>query len=86
MRLPGIDLVLDGAVASMTDPGTLEHVAAGYGAGGWPAQVDGDAFMAPFSAPSAGPPPWQAYRFTFHRAESGACGIAAHFTRPDGRE
>jgi len=65
-RLPGIDLVLEGTAARVTDPGTLEQVAAGYRAGGWPAQVDGDAFTAPFSAPSAGPPPWQVYRFTFH--------------------
>jgi hypothetical protein len=28
-----------------------------------PAEVDGDALTAPFSAPSAGPPPWQLYRF-----------------------
>jgi hypothetical protein len=28
--------------------------------------VQGDAFTAPFSAPSAGPPPWHLYRFTFH--------------------
>ncbi len=66
VRLPGVDLVLDGAAARVTDPGTLEQVAAGYRAGGWPAEVDGDAFTAPFSAPSAGPPPWQVYRFTFH--------------------
>ena len=25
-------------------------------------------FTAPFSAPSAGPPPWHAYRFIFHTA------------------
>jgi hypothetical protein len=30
--------------------------------------VEGDAFTAPFSAPSAGPPPWQLYRFTFETA------------------
>ncbi|MGH3679575.1 MAG: hypothetical protein ACRDT2_04845 [Natronosporangium sp.] len=50
----------------MTDPETLEQVAAGYRAGGWQAQVEGDAVTAPFSAPSAGPPPWHVYRFTFH--------------------
>jgi Pyridoxamine 5'-phosphate oxidase len=66
VRLPGIDLVLDGTAARVTDPETLEQVAAGYRAGGWPAQVDGDAFTAPFNAPSAGPPPWHVYRFTFH--------------------
>ena len=65
-RLPGIDLVLDGSAARVTDPQTLEQVAAGYRAGGWPAQVDGDALTAPFNAPSAGPPPWHVYRFTFH--------------------
>jgi len=31
-------------------------------------QVEGDAFTAPYSAPSAGPPPWHLYRFTFHTA------------------
>ena len=65
VRLPGIDLVLEGKAAVVTDPGTLEQVAAGYRDGGWPAQVEGDALTAPFSAPSAGPPPWHVYRFTF---------------------
>jgi len=65
-RLPGIDLVLDGAAARVTDADTLEQVAAGYRDGGWPAVVDGDALTAPFNAPSAGPPPWHVYRFTFH--------------------
>ena len=40
VRLAGIDLVLDGTAARVTDPHTLEQVAAGYRAGGWPAQVD----------------------------------------------
>lgn len=52
VRLPGIDLILDGTAATVTVPGMLEQVAAGYHAGGWPARVDGDAF----SALSAGPP------------------------------
>jgi hypothetical protein len=63
-RVPGIDLVLEGEAARVTDAATLEAIAAIYRAGGWPAQVDGDAFTAPFSAPSAGPPPWHLYRFT----------------------
>jgi hypothetical protein len=65
-RLPGIDVVLDGIAVRITDPETLEQVASNYRAGGWPAEVDGDALTAPFSAPSAGPPPWHVYRFTFH--------------------
>lgn len=66
VRLPGIDLVLDGSAARVTDPETLDQVAAGYRTGGWPAEVAGDALTAPFNAPSAGPPPWHVYRFTFH--------------------
>ncbi len=52
----------------MTDSATLELIAALDRASGWPAQVDGDAITAPYSAPSAGPPPWYLYRFTFHSA------------------
>ena len=63
-----IDLVFEGEAARVTDRPTLEQVVAIYSGGGWPAQLDGDAFTAPFSAPSAGPPPWPLYRFTFHTA------------------
>src|SRR5918912_1417801 len=66
VRLPGIDLVLAGDAARVTEPGVLESVASGYRASGWPAQVVGDAFTAPFNAPSAGPPPWHVYRFNYH--------------------
>jgi hypothetical protein len=66
VRLPGIDLVLDGSAERVIDAETLERVAAGYRESGWPAQVEGDALTAPFSAPSAGPPPWHVHRFTFH--------------------
>jgi len=66
--LEGVDLVLEGEAIRVTDRPTLERVAALYREGGWPAEVAGDAFTAPYSAPSAGPPPWQLYRFTFHTA------------------
>ena len=68
VRLKSIDLVLEGEAARVTDRPTLEQVVAIYSGGGWPAQLDGDAFTAPFSAPSAGPPPWHLFRFTFHTA------------------
>jgi hypothetical protein len=68
VRLPGIDVVLEGTARRETDPAVLEDVAARYRAGGWPARVEGDALTAPFSAPSAGPPPWYLYRFTLHTA------------------
>jgi hypothetical protein len=66
VRLEGIDLVLEGAATRVGDPGALGRVAAMYRDVGWPAEVEGDAVTAPYSAPSAGPPPWHVYRFTFH--------------------
>jgi Pyridoxamine 5'-phosphate oxidase len=64
VRLAGIDLVLEGTAARVTDAPTLETIAARYREVGWPAEVEGDALTATFSAPSAGPPPWHLYRFT----------------------
>jgi hypothetical protein len=61
-------LVLEGSAERVTDADTLERLAAVYREGGWPAEVDGDAFTAPYSAPSAGPPPWHLYRVTVHTA------------------
>ena len=67
-RLDGIDLVLECEATRIVDRPTLEQVAGLYRESGWPAEVDGDAFTAPFSAPSAGPPPWHLYRFHIHTA------------------
>ena len=64
--LEGIDLVLEGEASRVTDQPTLEALAARFREGGWPAEVEGEAFTAPYSAPSAGPPAWDLYRFTFH--------------------
>lgn len=66
VRLEGIDVELEGEAKRITDKPTLEQLVQMYRESGWPAEVEGDAFTAPFSAPSAGPPPWQLYRFTFH--------------------
>ena len=68
VRLEGIDLVLEGEAHRVTDQPTLEQAAGRYRDGGWPAEVDGDAFTAPYSAPSAGPPPWHLYRFRIDAA------------------
>lgn len=67
-RLEGIDLVLEGDATQVADQATLEAAASRYRESGWPAEVAGDALTAPYSAPSAGPPPWYLYRFTFHTA------------------
>ena len=64
--LPGIDLVVEGEARRIVDAPTLEALAAVYREGGWPVEVDGDAFTAPYSAPSAGPPPWHLFRVTAH--------------------
>lgn len=76
--LSGIDLVLEGTAAVVTDPKRLEHIAATARAAGWPAEVTGDALTAPFSAPSAGPPPWHLYFVTLESA----VGVATE--PPDG--
>ena len=70
VALPGIDLVFECDADRVTDAPTLETLAAIYRRLGWPAQVQGDAFTAPFTAPSGGPPPWYVYRLSY-RAVSG---------------
>jgi hypothetical protein len=64
--LRGIDLVFESQAARVTDTPTLEPLASLYREHGWPAEVEGDAFTAPYSAPSAGPPPWYVYRVRVH--------------------
>ena len=62
LRVTGMDLVCDATATRETDPATLEAVARKYRDGGWPAEVVGDALTAPYSAQSAGPPPWHVFR------------------------
>lgn len=69
------DIVLHGTVRRVMDASELQAAAEAYAAQGWPASVAGDALTAEFSAPSAGPPPWNLYRlqpstvFAFGTAE-----------------
>jgi hypothetical protein len=62
--LPDLDLVVEGAATKVTDEPTLQRLAELYDAQGWPATVKDGALTAPYSAPSAGPPPWDLYEFT----------------------
>jgi general stress protein 26 len=64
VKLPDLDLVVEGAAKKVTDGPTLQRLAERYDAQGWPATVEGEALTAPFSAPSAGPAPWDLYEFT----------------------
>lgn len=58
------DLVVEGDAELVTDPATVARIAKVFADDGWPCRVDesGEALTAPFSAPSAGPPPWHVYR------------------------
>lgn len=60
------DLVVEGEAELVTDPATVRRLAEVWAAGGWPCEVDdsGTRLTAPFSAPSAGGPPWAVYRIT----------------------
>lgn len=64
------DLVVEGTVEHVTDPAVVAARAAEWASGGWPCEVDdsGTALTAPFSAPSAGRPPWAVYRIAATRA------------------
>lgn len=61
ISLPGIDLVIEGEAQRVTDDETLHRLAKRYAEGGWPARVEDGAFTYDYSAPSAGPPPWNLY-------------------------
>jgi Pyridoxamine 5'-phosphate oxidase len=62
---PTLDLVVEGEAVKVTDAPTLRHVRDAYASKyGWPLTIQGGTFFAPYGAPSAGPPPYDAYRFT----------------------
>jgi hypothetical protein len=66
VALKGIDLVFEGTTRRVTDQATLEKLAKFYREeAGWPAEVEGEGFTAPFTAPSAGPPPWNLYELKY---------------------
>jgi len=65
VALTGMDLVLRGEVSKVEDVDLLTTVVKEFRDGGWPAEVKDGRIVAPYSAPSAGPPPWDLYRFMF---------------------
>jgi hypothetical protein len=57
-----LDLVVEGRAERVTDPRRLERVAAAYQAKyDWPVTIEGDAFAAPYAAPTAGEGPFAVY-------------------------
>lgn len=61
VSLDDIDVVVEGTARKVTDMPTLERVANLYASLGWPARASDRAITAEFSAPSAGPGPWDLY-------------------------
>jgi len=61
VALKGLDLAVEGIAAQVTDEPTLHRLAKLYAAQGWPASVSNGALTAEYSAPSAGPAPWNLY-------------------------
>ncbi len=73
VSLNGMDLVVEGTARIVIDEPTLRRLAERYAAQGWPARPSNGALTAEFSAPSAGPPPWNLYVMT----PSAAFGVAS---------
>ncbi len=61
MALKSFDIVFEGKAERVTDDATLQRLAKRYAGGGWPAKVEDGALAYDYSAPSAGPPPWNLY-------------------------
>jgi hypothetical protein len=66
------DLVVEGEAHLVTDAETVARLARIWSNDGWPAEVDesGTAVTAPYSAQSAGPPPWHVYRIAAYSAHA----------------
>jgi hypothetical protein len=59
---PGIDIVAEGEAAIIRDEAELQRIANLFSS--WGPEVRDGAFWHEFSAPSAGPPPWDVYQIT----------------------
>ena len=55
---------MEGTAERVTDDATLHRVADEHKRQGWDPEVKDGAFTARYSAPSAGPPPWDVYVIT----------------------
>lgn len=59
--LGDLDLVVEGTASKVTDESVVADLAARYAAQGWAARAEGTVITAEYSAPSAGPAPWDLY-------------------------
>jgi hypothetical protein len=61
----GFDLVFQGESNRVSAEAKVEELAEVFRSNGWPVRVENSQFYAPFSAPSAGPEPWNLYEMRF---------------------
>lgn len=60
----GLEVVVEGEAAKVTDQDKIERLAEVYRSKGWPATAAPGAFDAPYSAPTTGPAPYAVYAVT----------------------
>jgi len=64
-RAATMDIVIEGPIAWVDDPLRLHRIGDAYqDKYGWPVTVVGNAFHAPYGAPTAGRPPYRVYELT----------------------
>jgi pyridoxine/pyridoxamine 5'-phosphate oxidase len=61
MSFKDLDLVVEGTARKVSDGETVRRLAERFAEEGWPAEARDGRITAPYSAPSAGPPPWDLY-------------------------
>jgi pyridoxamine 5'-phosphate oxidase-like protein len=72
-ELPEFDVTFTGEAELVTDVATVQRIADLYAATGWPARARGIQLEADYSAPTAGPPPWDLWTM----APQSAVGLGA---------
>ena len=60
----GLDLVVEGTAAKVTEQAKLQRLADAYTAQGWPLSLRDGVLDAPYNAPTTGPAPIDAYELT----------------------
>ncbi|MGN6474653.1 MAG: pyridoxamine 5'-phosphate oxidase family protein [Mycobacteriales bacterium] len=77
------ELVVEGEAEKVTDRATVTRLCDVWASEGWPCEIDesGIALTAPFSAPTAGKPPWSVYRVTIRSAHAITLGEGSGATR-----
>ena len=77
------DIVSEGTARITRDEVTLQQLAAFCQSDGWPVEVKGGTFDAPYHAPTTGPAPYNVYEVTLRRVFANGTGNEAinHCTR-----